>query len=108
VSSDAADGAHRVEPFVLFASPEYAWQVIREEVGALPRTTVIKETANYLHAECSSALFGFVDDLELHLRPSANIVAIRSASRLGYSDLGVNRRRVEELREVLRARGVVR
>jgi len=108
VTSDATGVAHRVEPFALSASPEYSWQIIREAVAALPRTTVVKETANYLHAECTSALFGFVDDLELHLRPSDNMVTIRSASRLGYSDLGVNRRRVEELRDVLRTRGVVR
>jgi uncharacterized protein (DUF1499 family) len=95
VSSGAPDGAHRVEAFALSVPPKYAWQVIREAVAALPRTTVVKESANYLHAECTSALFGFVDDLELHLRPSDNMVAIRSASRLGYSDLGVNRRRVE-------------
>ena len=108
VSSDAPDGPHRVQAFALSASPDYSWQVIREEVASLPRTTVVKATANYLHAQCASALFGFVDDLELHLRESDNIVAIRSASRVGYSDLGVNRRRVEGLREALRARGVVR
>jgi uncharacterized protein (DUF1499 family) len=107
VSSDAPDAAHRVEAFALAAAPEAAWRVIREEVARLPRTTVIAETASYLHAECASALFGFVDDLEFQLRAPANIVAIRSASRLGYSDLGVNRKRVEGLREALRARGVV-
>ena len=108
VSSDAADEAQRVNAFALSASPADSWRVILEEVAALPRTTVVKETANYLHAQCTSALFGFVDDLELHLRTSDKIVAIRSASRVGYSDLGVNRRRVERLREALRARGVVR
>jgi uncharacterized protein (DUF1499 family) len=108
VSSDVPDGIHQIEPFTLNASPEDSWRVIREEVASLPRTTVVEETANYLNAECASALFGFVDDLELHLRESDNIVAIRSASRVGYSDLGVNRRRVEGLREALRARGVVR
>ncbi len=108
VSSDASDAAHRVEAFTLSASPDESWRVLREEVAALPRTTVIEETPNYLHAQCSSALFGFVDDLELHLRESANAVAVRSASRVGYSDLGVNRRRVERLRKALRARGVVR
>ncbi|MCZ6691312.1 MAG: DUF1499 domain-containing protein [Planctomycetota bacterium] len=107
VSSDSSDAAHRVEAFALCASPDAAWRVLREEVASLPRTTVVEETANYFHAECASALFGFVDDLELHLRASENLVAVRSASRVGYSDLGVNRRRVERLREILRARGVV-
>ncbi len=108
VSSDADDDAHRVDALALSGSPAEAWPVVREEVARLPRTTVVEETADYLHAECASALFGFVDDLELHLRESDGVVAIRSASRLGYSDLGVNRRRTEQLREALRARGVVR
>ena len=57
---------------------------------------------------CSSAVFGFVDDLELHLRRAENVIAARSAARLGYSDFGVNRRRVENLRSLLRQQGVVR
>ena len=89
------------------ASPADAWRVIREEVAGLPRTRIIDETPEYLHAECASAVFGFLDDLELHLRATANLVAIRSASRVGYSDLGVNRQRIQQLRETLRARGVV-
>jgi uncharacterized protein (DUF1499 family) len=53
-------------------------------------------------------VFGFVDDLELHLRPAEKLIAVRSAARLGHSDLGVNRKRVEGLRAVLRERGVIR
>jgi uncharacterized protein (DUF1499 family) len=68
----------------------------------------VTETADYLHAECRSAVFGLVDDLELHLRQSEGIIAVRSASRLGYSDLGVNRRRVEGLRSSLIALGAIR
>jgi uncharacterized protein (DUF1499 family) len=107
VSSDASDADHRVEAFALAAPPDDAWRIIREEVANLPRTTVVDETTSYLHAKSASAVFGFVDDLELHIRASDNLVAIRSASRVGYSDLGVNRRRVEQLREALRARRVV-
>jgi uncharacterized protein (DUF1499 family) len=64
--------------------------------------------SDYLHAECASAVFGFVDDLELQLRASEGRIAVRSASRLGRSDLGVNRRRVEALRSELARQGVVR
>jgi uncharacterized protein (DUF1499 family) len=74
----------------------------------LPRTTIIIETDDYLHAECSSAFFGFVDDLELHSRPTEKSIAVRSAARLGHSDLGVNRKRVENLRALLRQQGVIR
>ena len=69
---------------------------------------IISLTDEYIHAECTSAVFGFVDDLELHLRPQEKLIAVRSAARLGYSDLGVNRKRVESLRAALRERGVIR
>ncbi len=108
VSSDDPDSARQVDAFQFSASPEDVWRGIREEIVSLPRTTIVEETADYIHAECASAVFGFVDDLELHLRPSVGLVAIRSASRLGYSDLGVNRRRVQDLREKLRVRGIIK
>jgi uncharacterized protein (DUF1499 family) len=108
VSSDAPDAAHKVEPFSVLGWPEAAWPTVLEGVQSLPRTTVVEESAGYLHAESASAVFGFVDDLELHLRVSEAVIAVRSASRVGRSDLGVNRRRVEKLRDALRARGVVR
>lgn len=95
-------------PLELAESPDEAWQRVREVVSELPRTQIVTETSNYIHAECRSPLFGFVDDLELHLRPAENIIAIRSASRLGYSDLGVNRRRVERLRDSLTNRAVLK
>ncbi|MEZ5584986.1 MAG: DUF1499 domain-containing protein [Candidatus Competibacteraceae bacterium] len=74
---------------------------------ALPRTTVVSVTEDHLHAECKSLIFRFVDDLEFHLRPNERRIAVRSASRLGYSDLGANRRRVEQVREALRAQGII-
>jgi uncharacterized protein (DUF1499 family) len=77
-------------------------------VAKLPRTAVVETTPNYLHAESASAVFRYVDDLELQLREADESIAVRSASRMGRSDFGVNRRRVEALRAALRARGVVR
>jgi uncharacterized protein (DUF1499 family) len=108
VSSAATDATHHVEAFSLAMAPDAAWRVLGEVVASVPRTTVVERTANYLHAECASALFGFVDDLELQLRASGDAIAVRSASRVGYSDMGVNRRRVERIRELLRERGAVR
>ncbi|MPZ75578.1 MAG: DUF1499 domain-containing protein [Deltaproteobacteria bacterium] len=108
VSSDARDSSRLVPPFDLALPAGDAWQAMRATVANLPRTKIITETGDYIHAECASAFFGFVDDLELHLRPAQNIIAVRSASRLGHSDLGVNRRRVETLRLVLAKQGVVR
>jgi uncharacterized protein (DUF1499 family) len=99
VSSDASDEEHRVAPLSLEGGdPALAWKAARMAVESLPRTEVIADTGSYLHAECRSMLMGYVDDLELQVRPKQGIIAVRSASRLGYSDMGVNRRRVERLR----------
>lgn len=108
VSSDASDPGHRVDAFALAAPAEVAWPAVRAALDGLPRTTVVELTPSRLRAECRSALFRFVDDLELQLRASNGVIAVRSASRVGHSDLGANRRRVERLRELLRERGVVR
>jgi uncharacterized protein (DUF1499 family) len=108
VSSDAGDEAHRVEPFTIAAPAARTWEALREAVAAMPRTVVVRDTGEYLHAECSSPLLGFVDDLELHLRAVDGIVAVRSASRVGYSDLGVNAGRIETLRQQLRSAGVIK
>jgi uncharacterized protein (DUF1499 family) len=106
-SSDDA-GAHGVAPFHLAVLPADAWSIVLAAVTALPRSKIITQTDDYLRVECSSAIFGFVDDLELHLRPQENAIAVRSAARLGYSDFGVNRRRVENLRNEVRRRGAIR
>jgi uncharacterized protein (DUF1499 family) len=106
VSSDARDNDHRVAPLQLAAPAAEAWQAAREQVAEIPRTRIVSEEPGYLHAECRSALLGFIDDLELNLRPSEGIIAVRSAARLGYSDFGVNRKRVEALRAALLSRGI--
>ena len=85
-----------------------AWPQVQDAVSALPRVQIVKATDVYLHAECKSSLLGFVDDLELQLRPSEGLITIRSASRVGFSDLGVNRRRVERLRAALINRGIIK
>ena len=107
VSSDADDGDHHIEPFRLAGPPVEAWRMTQSLVATLPRTKIITVENNYLHAESRSALFGFVDDLELHLRPEERIIAVRSAARLGYADFGVNRKRVEQLRSELFKKAVI-
>ena len=108
VSSDGADSAHAIPAFQLVVPPVEAWRALRAVLESLPRVHIVSVTDDYVHVECSSAFFGFVDDLELHLRASQNIIAVRSAARLGHSDFGVNRKRVESLRALLMERGVVR
>jgi uncharacterized protein (DUF1499 family) len=108
VSSDAKDTKHQISNYRLALAPDEAWQAVREAVLKLPGTKIVNESDGYLHAECRSTVFGFVDDLELHLRPAAGIIAIRSASRLGHSDFGVNRKRAEQLRLKLTEQGVLK
>ncbi len=108
VSSDANDNTHAIRPFELAVPPAEAWRVARSLIADLPRSHLVTATSDYIHAECSSAVFGFVDDLELHLRPAQNLIAVRSAARRGYGDFGVNRKRVENLRSLLLKQGVVR
>jgi uncharacterized protein (DUF1499 family) len=107
VCSDCDSARHQIAPFILVASAQQAWEAVYEQITALPRTRIISASDNYLHAECRSAVFGFVDDLEWHLRPEKGIIAVRSAARLGYYDFGVNRKRIETLRSALQARGIV-
>ena len=68
-------------------------------ISDLPRSLIVKETDTYLHAEVSSAFFGFVDDLEVLALEDA--IQVRSISRLGDSDLGVNSQRLAVLRDGL-------
>jgi uncharacterized protein (DUF1499 family) len=87
------------------ADPEAALARLLPVLEALPRTQVLERSADYLHASCSSALFGFVDDLELYADPAAGVLQARSLSRLGDSDLGVNGRRLAALERALAAAG---
>lgn len=107
VSSQAPDPAHHVAPLELSAPPERAWSAAREAVLGLPATQIVRESEGYLHAESTSALMGYVDDLELHLDAEGARIDVRSASRVGYGDGGVNRARVETLRAALAKAGVV-
>jgi len=72
---------------------------IRSIVLAMPRTEVVEEDSEYLHVVFTTALFRFRDDVEFEC--DGEVVHVRSASRVGYSDLGTNRRRVESIRRAL-------
>jgi uncharacterized protein (DUF1499 family) len=104
----AADPGHYVAPLAIRGDPEAAWAGLVAAVRAAPRTHIITERPGYLHAEYASRVFGFVDDVELQLDASAKIVHVRSASRIGYSDFGVNRARIEALRTRLAGRAAGR
>ena len=103
VSSLAQDEDHRVEPLRLDGTPDEALARLREIIAAMPGATVDEVGEGRLKARFRSRVFGFVDDLEMAVDAAAGMIHVRSASRIGYSDLGVNRRRVEEIRKRYRA-----
>ena len=84
------------------ADPEAALAALVPVVTATPRTEVVEQSADYLHATASSALFGFVDDLEIYADTAHGLLQARSVSRLGDSDLGVNASRLAALRDQLK------
>jgi uncharacterized protein (DUF1499 family) len=96
VNSQSQDPKSKIEPL-----PTVAIADLRKVLESMERTTIIEQTENYLYAEFKSKLMGYVDDVEFYLDPNENVMHVRSASRLGQSDLGVNRKRVEEIRAKL-------
>lgn len=77
---------------------------VRAALEQMPGASIISSEGNYLYAEFTSRLMGFVDDVEFLADPAAGVVHVRSASRLGHSDMGVNRERVENLRALMASR----
>ena len=107
VSSDATDEKHRIEPYRLKASPQDAWHGLQNVVAAEEGMTLIEVNDHYLHIEVRSSVMRFVDDTEFALRPDDGIIAVRSVARTGIGDNGVNRERVERIREALQKRGLI-
>lgn len=98
VCSQDARPDHAIEPFAFADSPAAALARLERVLVAQPRTRVVERSDGYLRAEATSLLFRFVDDVEFLLDAEAKRIHVRSASRAGHSDLGVNRRRVEAIR----------
>jgi uncharacterized protein (DUF1499 family) len=98
VSSQSKDPEHAVAALTYTSSPAEAMAKLKKIVQTMPRTLIVAETPAYLHAEFTSAIMRFIDDVEFSLDESTRSINMRSAARLGKSDLGVNRKRVEEIR----------
>lgn len=100
MSSQASHEEQQITPLPLTGDVANSRQRLLALLTSQPRVTVVTERNDYIHAEFTSRLLRFVDDVEFLLGPQA--IEVRSASRVGHSDLGVNRARVEQLREQLR------
>ncbi|WP_246247142.1 DUF1499 domain-containing protein [Candidatus Methylobacter favarea] len=107
VSSQATDKDHFIAPFKISGKTEDAWKALKQALAGQSRTLITQETGNTLHAEAASLVFRFVDDIDVVIDHNAKLIHIRSASRTGYSDFGVNRRRMEALRSKLQQAHVI-
>jgi uncharacterized protein (DUF1499 family) len=97
VSSQTVDEGHRISPLVFSDEPAPAFARLKEMLGRREDTTIIEERPGYLRVEFRTTLF--VDDGEFLLDGQQRLIHVRSASRLGYSDFGKNRSRLEEIRQ---------
>jgi len=96
VNSQSTNPQSQIDPLPLVSISD-----LKKVIETMERTTIIKATDSYLYAEFKSKLMGYVDDVEFYLDPAANVIQVRSASRLGQSDLGANRQRIETIRQKL-------
>jgi len=98
VSSQSLDSTHQIAPLTYRDDPATAFARLKQLIRGMERTAIVTENARYLHAEFTIPLLGFVDDVEFYLDKAAGVIHVRAASRLGESDLGVNRKRIEAIR----------
>ena len=97
VSTQAVEATQRMEPIAFAGSAEDAMQRLRDLISNMPRATIRDVDGHYLHAEFRSRIFRFVDDVEFLIDAESRVIHFRSASRVGHSDLGANRRRMESI-----------
>ena len=99
--ADPGDREHYIAPLAFRGD----FSKVEAAVAAMRGSTVVKRDGNYLYAEYRTPIMRYVDDVELLYEPQAGVVHVRSASRLGRRDFGVNRKRVEDLRLIIEGRG---
>jgi uncharacterized protein (DUF1499 family) len=98
VSTEATDDEHSVELLTFTDSADDAMNRLKRVIENWPRATIVTSSESYLHAEFTTLIFRYTDDVEFQINAEQNTIQIRSASRTGYSDLGANRTRVELIR----------
>ena len=97
--SDSSRAAQRVEPFPMHGSADETMARLVALIGSREEASIVRQEADYLHATFTSSLMGYVDDVEFLVDEGSGSVRVRSASRLGKSDLGANAKRLAALRE---------
>jgi uncharacterized protein (DUF1499 family) len=106
VNSQAEDKKHYIEPILTTGTPLEVKNTILKILNELKRSKIIVAEDNYIRAEFTSKVIRFVDDVEFYFSDTKSkemIINVRSASRVGHSDLGVNRKRIEQIRNKFKA-----
>lgn len=98
VVSQTDDEEHFIEPLTYQSDRNSAYDNVVKILSVVPDTEIVEQTDNYIRTQSTSKIMGFVDDAEFYFPAEEKVVQWRSASRLGESDLGVNRRRLEQIR----------
>jgi uncharacterized protein (DUF1499 family) len=99
VSSQSIKKSNYIDPIHWPQNVPDIKNILFDTINAMRRTRIVSHDKNYVHVEFTTALFRFVDDVEFLIDEKNRIIHVRSASRVGYSDLGVNRKRVEKIRK---------
>lgn len=99
VHTQAKEGKAKIKPFVYEGEMSEAKKKLLDVINNTKRTNVVSNQTNYVHVEFTTAVLRFIDDVEFYFPADSNLIHFRSASRLGHSDLGANRKRMEKLRK---------
>ena len=98
VLSQKSDSKHRIQPLSYAGPLEAAKERLNQVIKSHGNAWIISQNRNYWHVEFTSRWMSFVDDVEFYFTESEELIHVRSSSRLGYYDFGVNRKRVEKIR----------
>ncbi len=104
-AENPAQAAAAIAPLAWPGAPAAAMPTLAGVIASMPRAVLVEQRADYLYARFTSRLLGFVDDAEFWLDPTGHLIQVRSASRLGRKDFGVNRQRIDHIRAMLATAG---
>jgi len=102
VSTQTQQESKKMDPIPFELDPKEVIKIIKNVVESLPNTNLQNESGNYLNYIFKSKIFGFIDDVEFLIDAEQKLIHFRSASRTGYSDLGVNKKRMTELKKAIK------
>ena len=95
--ANPTDKVHYAKPLSIETSKKESYELIKKILAEWPRVTIITAESFYIHAEFTTKIMRYTDDVEFYFDESSKLIHYRSASRVGYSDLGLNRRRLEDI-----------